>query len=729
MRSNFRHAATLAVILIGVLPGWAQSGDRRGVTLNRLTNEKSPYLLQHADNPVDWYPWGEEAFRRAREEDKPIFLSIGYSTCHWCHVMEHESFEDEEVAALMNEAFVSIKVDREERPDLDAIYMNVAQLLTGQGGWPLTIIMTPEGRPFFAATYIPRTSRYGRLGMIELIPRIREIWKDRRDEVERSTQQIVEALQRITESYAVAPRPESEALDGAFRELRGAFDESNGGFGERPKFPTPHNLLFLLRYWRRTGSQEALEMVESSLRAMRRGGIYDQVGFGFHRYSTDAQWLLPHFEKMLYDQALLALAYIEGYQATRRELYELTAREILSYVLRDLRSPEGGFYSAEDADSEGEEGKFYVWSFSELASTLGGEELKELLELTSVEKRGNYVEEATGSRTGANILALRDAGRRLPETVRSRLFEKRSGRVRPLRDDKVLTSWNGLMIAALARAAGVFDEPDYARAAEAAADFILSELLDDRGRLLHRYRGGEAAIQGYSEDYAYLIWGLTELYEATFETRYLAEAFRLMDQFLELYWDERSSGGGFFQTADDAEELLVRNRAFYDGALPSANSVALLVLLRLGAIGERPEYEDRAEALASLYGAQIERSPGGFTFFLSALDYMLGPAYEVVLAGPPEAEDTRELARGLRRAFVPSRVLLLRPTDQPEPEILGIAPFVREYRDLNGRAAIYVCRDRACRLPTTELATALDTLAPPPGGDEAGGPLPSDLSP
>jgi len=710
MKKPLRAAWMLTAALTILAAGRAQSADPQGVTLNRLQHEQSPYLLQHADNPVDWYPWGEEAFRRARAENKPIFLSIGYSTCHWCHVMEHESFEDSGVAALMNEAFVSVKVDREERPDVDAVYMSVAQVLTGQGGWPLTIIMTPEGRPFYAATYIPKASRYGRLGMVELIPRILTIWQTRREEIDRSADQIVAALQRIDGIYAPGGALTAGALEEAFRALESEFDETNGGFGERPKFPTPHNLLFLLRYWKRSGNRQALEMVEATLQAMRRGGIFDQVGYGFHRYSTDAQWLVPHFEKMLYDQAMLALAYTEAYQATGKELYERTAREVLTYVLRDLRSPEGGFYSAEDADSEGEEGRFYLWSYGELASVLAPEELQELLEVSTVEKGGNYLEEAGGRKTGTNILALKDGYGELPAAARDKLFRVRSERARPLRDDKILTGWNGLMIAALARAAAVFDDPEYLNAGAAAADFLLSGLVDGQGRLLRRYRGGEAAIQAYAEDYAYLIWGLLELYEAGFEARYLGEAFRLMDRLLELYWDERDEGGGFFQTADDAEELLVRGRSFVDSALPSTNSVALMALLRLGAIGERPDYQERAERLAGVYGAQASRVPGGFSFALSAADFLLGPAYEVVIAGRPEAPDTQEIARALRREYLPSRVLLLRPTGGPEPPILALAPFVREYRDLDGRAAIYVCRDRACRLPTTELSAALQSL-------------------
>ncbi|MDQ7785669.1 MAG: thioredoxin domain-containing protein, partial [Desulfomonilaceae bacterium] len=513
------------------------SRERTG---NRLLNEKSPYLLQHAYNPVDWYPWGPEAFEKARTEQKPIFLSIGYSTCHWCHVMEHESFENEETAALMNGTFVSIKVDREERPDLDHLYMSVAQMMTGRGGWPLNVIMTPDKRPFFAGTYFPKESRFGRIGMDDLCNRIAELWSTRRDEVLQSAGKIVSAIRQVPDEQP-GEAPDKSVLESAFRQLSQRFDPRRGGFGEAPKFPTPHNMLFLLRYWKRTGDSSALHMVEKTLEALRRGGVYDHVGFGFHRYSTDAEWLVPHFEKMLYDQAMLATAYLEAYQATGNDLYGRTADEIFTYVLRDMTSPQGGFYSAEDADSEGEEGKFYVWTLEEVRRILDDEEAEAVTEAFSLTADGNFREEATGRITGANIPHMRKSldqvartldipvehARDLVERARRKLFEAREKRIHPHKDDKILTDWNGLMIAALAKGARVLGKPEYARAAAQAADFILGTLRSGDGRLLHRYRDGEAGLPAHVDDYAFFIWGLLELYEASFEVKYLKTALDL----------------------------------------------------------------------------------------------------------------------------------------------------------------------------------------------------------
>ncbi len=467
--------------------------------MNRLKNEKSPYLLQHADNPVDWYPWGPEAFEKARQEDKPIFLSIGYSTCHWCHVMEHESFEDEEVARLLNQTFVSIKVDREERPDIDQLYMTVAQLMTGGGGWPLNIFMTPDKEPFFAATYIPKENRYGRLGLMELIPRVDELWRTSRQELLSSADRIVAALKQVSESQG-SSLLDASVLDKAYQQLLDSFDKDLGGFGSAPKFPSPHNFYFLLRYWQRSGREEALDMVEKTLQAMRAGGIYDHVGFGFHRYSTDAGWLVPHFEKMLYDQALLTLAYTEVFQATGKSFYQTTAREILSYILRDMQSPEGAFYSAEDADSEGEEGKFYLWSYDELENLLSDRELDHLVRHFGIKPEGNFLDQDGGSSSGLNILHWSRRANEAQEdfeAIRKKLFDYREKRIHPLKDDKILTSWNGLMIAALARAGGAFSEKAYTDAAEKAASFILAQMRDGRGRLLHRFRGGGGGDTGF----------------------------------------------------------------------------------------------------------------------------------------------------------------------------------------------------------------------------------------
>ena len=576
---------------------------------NRLKNEKSPYLLQHADNPVDWYPWGEEAFEKAAREDKPILLSIGYSTCHWCHVMEHESFEDPEVAKLMNETFVSIKVDREERPDIDNVYMTVCQLLSKGGcGWPLNIIMTPDKKPFFAGTYIPKESRFGRIGMVELVPRIKEVWKDKREEVLKSADSITEAVKKatgLTEGSSGRDLTPA-ALTLGYNQLLGRFDETNGGFGTAPKFPTPHNLLFLLRYWKRTGDEQALSMVEATLGGMRKGGVYDHVGYGFHRYSTDPRWFLPHFEKMLYDQAMLALVFTEAYQATGKKEYEDTARQIFTYVMRDMTSPEGGFYSAEDADSEGEEGKFYVWTEDEITGVLGKDDAELIIKTYNVEESGNFSEEASGEKTGSNILYLKKP---LPELARSfgmsadefegridksrkKLFDVREKRVHPHKDDKILTDWNGLMIAALSKGASVFSDPLYSDAAKRAADFVLGKMTDGKGRLLHRWRDGEAGIGGSIDDYSFFIWGLLELYESTFDIKYLKAALDLQTEMTGLFWDDKN--GGFYFTSHDAEELITRHKEIYDGAIPSGNSVAMLNLLRIGRITGDAAYDEMA---------------------------------------------------------------------------------------------------------------------------------------
>ncbi len=688
---------------------------------NRLASEKSPYLLQHADNPVEWYPWGPEAFEKAAREDRPVFLSIGYSTCHWCHVMAHESFEDPEVARLMSEVFVCIKVDREERPDIDSVYMAVCQMLTGSGGWPLTIVMTPDKRPFFAATYIPRTNRYGRAGMLDIIPRIQELWANQRGEILESASQITAALREVRQD-APGDEPDETTLRLAYRQSEERFDAQYGGFGEAPKFPTPHNLFFLLRYWKRTGEEKALAMVERTLEAMRLGGIYDHVGFGFHRYSTDRHWRLPHFEKMLYDQALLAMAYVEAHQATGKGLYAQTAQEIFAYVLRDMTSPEGGFYSAEDADSEGEEGKFYVWTEEELRHILHEDEADLVTDIFQAEPGGNFREESTGEPPGANILhlrkALHDLARELDieeqalsqrvESARHKLFARRSQRPHPHKDDKILTDWNGLMIAALAKGAQALDRPDYAEAARRAADVILATMQTEDGRLLHRYRDGEAAIPAHIDDYAFLIWGLLELYEATFEGRYLRVALSLNDVLLEHFWDDEN--GGFYVTADDAEALLVRQKEIYDGAAPSGNSVAMLDLLRLARLTANPDLEEKATAIGRVFSGQVKRAPLAFTHLMAAVDFAIGPSYEVVIAGDSQAEDTIAMLRALQIPFIPNKVVILHPSGQEEATITPLAPFIRQQTAIDGKATAYVCQNTACKLPTTNASEMLAML-------------------
>ncbi|HSQ83581.1 MAG TPA: thioredoxin domain-containing protein, partial [Desulfobacterales bacterium] len=497
---------------------------------NRLVNEKSPYLLQHAHNPVDWHPWSERTFARAKEENKPIFLSIGYSTCHWCHVMEKESFEDEEVAGYLNDAFICIKVDREERPDIDAVYMAACQMLTGRGGWPLNLFLTPEKKPFFAATYLPKRSRFGHAGLIELCQQVKNIWLSQPDKVNESATSIADSLHQVF-SFSSAEEPDESLLDLAYDQIRRVYDPQRGGFEPAPKFPSPHRLLFLLRHYHRTGEPKALEMVENTLTAMRLGGIWDHVGFGFHRYSTDKNWLLPHFEKMLYDQALIAMAYLESYQITKNPLYARTAEEIFTYVQRDMTSSGGAFFSAEDADSEGEEGKFYVWTVDEFRREINDDRTDMWERIFRLSPEGNFTDEATGQKTGANILHLTAPldkwadkyGVNVEELekdwkkIRNRLFHAREKRVHPLKDDKILTDWNGLMIAAFAFGARVMDKPQYAEVARKAVHFILSKMKDENGRLFHRFRDGELAIHAQATDYAFLIYGLISLYQATFD--------------------------------------------------------------------------------------------------------------------------------------------------------------------------------------------------------------------
>lgn len=688
---------------------------------NRLINEKSPYLLQHAHNPVDWYPWGEEAFEKARREDKPIFLSIGYSTCHWCHVMERESFEDPEVARLMNDAFVSIKVDREERPDIDNIYMTVCQILTGSGGWPLTILMTPDKKPFYAGTYFPKESRYNRIGMIELIPRLKEIWTTRRNDVLSSAGQIIEALNDRS-SDAPGEELDESILKRTYEQISRGFDPQHGGFGNAPKFPTPHKILFLLRYWKRTGSERALEMTEKTLQEMRLGGMYDHIGFGFHRYSTDEKWLLPHFEKMLYDQALLAMAYTEAYQATRKEDYKKIAQEIFTYVLRDMTSPEGGFYSAEDADSEGEEGKFYLWSQEEIRQLLGKDDGDLFMKIYNFERDGNFFEQATGHKTGTNIAYLRkplkDLARGLDkseedlqkrmEAARQKLFGVRENRIHPHKDDKILTDWNGLMIAAFAKGAQVFDEPRYAEAARRATTFILDKMRRVDGRLFHRYRDGQAGLPAHIDDYAFLIWGLLELYETSFEVRYLQTALDLNTDLITHFWDDKN--GGFYFTANDSEELLTRQKEIYDGAVPSGNSVAMWNLLRLGRITANTSFEEKAVKIGRAFSANIKEVPIAHTQLMVGVDFGIGPSYEVVLAGHSQSEDIKAMLKALRTPFVPNKVVLLRPSEQETPEIIHLAEFTKNQSSIDGKATAYVCLNYHCKLPTTDVSKMLELL-------------------
>ena len=674
---------------------------------NRLSEEKSPYLLQHANNPVDWFPWGEEAFRKAREEDKPIFVSIGYATCHWCHVMEHECFEDEEVAELLNRHAVSIKVDREERPELDQIYMTVCQALTGRGGWPLSIFMTPEKKPFFAGTYFPKSGRMGMPGFTDVVSHVASIWKDHREKIVKVSEEITGAIQPKTKTAQGSP-PGLQTLEKAYHQLRRSFDSEKGGFGAAPKFPTVHHLTFLLRWHKRNPASEALGMVEKTLDAMRNGGIFDQVGFGFHRYSVDERWLVPHFEKMLYDQAMLAMAYVEAFQVTGNERYAGTSREIFEYVLRDLKDPLGPFYCAEDADSEGREGVFYVWTPGEVKAVLG-EELGGLFcRFHDITPPGNFEDGksiAHISKTTAVFARIMGMSveevEKAIEKGRAMLLAERDKRVRPFRDDKVLTSWNGLMIAALAKGYQALGDPAYARAASAAADFLLSTLRPDGNRLYRRYRHGQVAYPGYSDDYAFLVWGLIELYESTFEVRYLEEAVRINRQMLDLFWD--GAEGGFFHTAHDSESLIVRDKEIYDGAVPSSNSVAALNLVRLARLTGNTEWEEMADRLLKTFSGLVGDFPSAYTQFLNAVDFAMGPSQEVVVAGSLEHETTRTMVEVLHRRFSPNRVLMLMPDGEEGERLAALCGHLRAFRAMDHGPTAFVCENFTCKEPVKDV--------------------------
>lgn len=672
--------------------------------INHLANEKSPYLLQHAHNPIDWYPWGEAAFAKAKAEDKPIFFSCGYSTCHWCHVMERESFEDPDVAALLNNYFVAVKVDREERPDIDHIYMAVCQAVTGQGGWPLTVVMTPDKKPFFAGTYLPKHAKWGRPGLMEVLSMLKEQWDQNRDKIEEIGEKLAQSLQRRPERQATGQLSQA-TLERAFSQLLNDFDPAYGGFGAAPKFPTPHNLLFLMRYWRRTGDKKAIAMVVKTLDAMSRGGIYDHLGYGFARYSTDNKWLAPHFEKMLYDNALLCYAYIEAYQCTNDPDFARIAREIISYVMRDMTSPGGAFYSAEDADSEGVEGKFYVWSRQEIIEILGPELGELFADVYNVTPEGNF-------EAGASILNLisqdlydyaakhnLDINQLETKMVeaRKKLYQVREQRIHPFKDDKILTAWNGLMIAALAKAARVLQQEEYAKVAERALEFIFSKLTAEDGkRLLARYRDGQAAYLGYVDDYAFLLWGLLEVYETTFNPKYLRQAMDISKELTQLFWDKEH--GGFFFTGNDAEELLLRPKEIYDGAIPSGNSVAALALLKLARLTEDNEYITMVENMFSCFSREVQHYPRAYTYFLLALDYYLSAPSHIVFAGQREDPEVQAMLALAGGKFMPETTVIYNDPEY-QSENRELIPIAAGQEAIGGRATAYICENFACQRP------------------------------
>jgi uncharacterized protein len=670
--------------------------------MNRLANETSPYLLQHAENPVDWYPWGPEALERARAEDKPILLSIGYAACHWCHVMEGESFEDPETAAFMNEHFVSIKVDREERPDLDAIYMDAVQTMTGGGGWPLTAFLTPEGRPFYAGTYFPNEERHGLPSFRTVLEAVADAWEHRRSQAETQSARVTEAIER-TSRLAASPEPlTDDLLLSAFGGLRRAFDPRWGGFGRAPKFPQPMTLELCLRMHLR-GTPDALDLVTATLDKMAAGGIHDHVGGGFHRYSTDERWLVPHFEKMLYDNALLIRLYVHAWQVTGRDAYRRVALETCEYLLRELRHPEGGFLSSQDADSEGVEGRFFVWSWHELVE-VGDEAVATAFGATP-----------SGNWEGTNVLwrplPLQgvaaefdlDSGEleRRMEAARADLYEIRKRRVHPATDDKVLAAWNGFAIAALAEAGRAFERPHLVEAAGRAAEFVLTRLRDDGGRLLRSWREGRSGRQAFADDHAAMADACLVLYETTFELRWFERARALADDLLRLFHDEER--GGFFQTGSDAETLVVRPKDLQDNAVPSGNSLAADVLQRLAHLTGEAAYEKAGVGALRLIRDAMAGAPSGFGHALCALDAYLSPVKEVAVVGDPEAEPTRALAAEVTtRRFAPNHVLAVAsPEDHESTQTVAL---LQDRRQRDGRPTAYVCEHFVCKLPVTEPA-------------------------
>ena len=675
---------------------------------NRLAQEKSPYLLQHQHNPVDWYPWGEEAFARARAENKPIFLSVGYSTCHWCHVMERESFENDQIAALLNRDFVPIKVDREERPDIDRIYMTFVQATSGSGGWPMSVWLTPDLQPFFGGTYFPPENRWGHPGFGSVLTQLAEAWRADREKILESARGIVEQLKQ---HVAVEPVHggvifDAATLETGFSIFRRSFDSRLGGFGGAPKFPRPSVYHFLMRYHKRTGNAEARDMVLLTLREMARGGMHDQLGGGFHRYSVDERWFVPHFEKMLYDQAQLAIAYLEAFQVTGEAQYADVARRIFDYVLRDMTDPGGGFYSAEDADSvidpahpeEKGEGAFYIWSAEEIRRIVGpGADA--FMRRYGVREDGNVDHDPHGEFTGRNILYQAQAADDPIALARAEalLLEARGRRVRPHLDDKILTSWNGLMISAFALGGAVLEDTRYAEAARRAAEFVVGRMYDPKpGVLLRRYRAGEAAIPGFLDDYALFTQALIDLYETQFDPGHLRLAVKLTDKMRELFEDP---AGAFFSTPAEDPSLVLRVKEDYDGAEPSGNSVAAMNLLRLARMTNRAEFRESAERAFAAFGTRLSHAPVALPQMLAACEFALGEPREIVFAGERGSGLFKELLRELHRRFVPNKVVL-----HAGPALAGWVPGIEEMKARDAAASVYVCRNYACQLPVSTAA-------------------------
>lgn len=686
---------------------------------NRLIKEKSPYLLQHAHNPVDWYPWGEEAFLKAKKEGRPVFLSIGYSTCHWCHVMEEESYSNPEIAKILNQYFVAIKVDREERPDIDSVYMKAVQAMTGAGGWPLNIFLTPEKEPFYGGTYFPPDN------LKDILLKIADLWKNKRNEIAQSARQLTDTLHSLTVTSNEKSAISEKIFDAAFMALSSQYDSTYGGFGTAPKFPTGHTLSFLLRYYYRTGNTKALEMAGNSLDHIAEGGIFDHLGGGFHRYSTDQRWFLPHFEKMLYDQAILVNVYLEAYQITKDEKYAGLARTVFEYVLRDMAYPEGGFYSALDADSAPEpknpakktEGAYYVWTSDEIIGSLGKEYGEIFNYRYGIKETGNVEVDPRHEFKNENVLfiatTIKDTAARFKRSEndiekvlslsKEKLFRARAQRLRPHLDDKVLTDWNGLMISSLAKAGKILNEPKYSSAAKKCADFIINKLMTKDGRLLHRYRDGASEIPAFLDDYAFFINGLLDLYEATFKLSYLKKADELAEKMLSLFEDKET--GGFFFSASDQEAVLKnRTKEYYDGATPSGNSIASLALLRLYRVSLKKDFQRAYNDSLGAISSRLVEFPTAFTQMLIAVDTARTPVKGIVIASKDCMDPgVGEAAAIIYGYFLPSRVVLLRAIEGAD-NLNSIAPWTREYNSLiAGKTTIYVCENNVCSLPVTDL--------------------------
>jgi len=733
--------AWLVCTLLPTAPGGARSAlplledyvdlktENETRTPNRLIHESSPYLLQHADNPVDWYAWGEEAFARARKENKPIFLSIGYSACHWCHVMERESFENAEIATVLNEFFVSIKVDREERPDLDEIYMTAVQLMTGSGGWPLTVFLTPDLEPFYGGTYFPPEDMFGRAGFLTILNAVHTAWETTRGDLVRNAGKLADVIRRnaadsAVESGALSP----QLLHKAAEALGHAFDPNEGGFGPAPKFPQSAAIALLLRHYVHTRDAQWRDMATLTLDKMALGGMYDQLGGGFHRYSTDARWLVPHFEKMLYDNAQLAQAYVDAYQLTHKPLYRKVAAETLDYVLRDMADEAGAFHSSEDADSEGEEGTFYLWRYDEIEAVLGAEDAAMFCAYYGVNSEGNF-RSPEPYHTGRNILhvprAASDVAQELGLSVdeleekvkglRAKLLVERDRRVRPHRDDKVLTSWNALMISALARGFQALGDERYRTAAENAADFILTHMMKD-GALLRTHRNGVSHLPGYLDDYAFLTVALIDLYEATFDLRWITAADDLAGTMIGLFWDQED--GGFYFTAEHHTDLIARTKPTYDGAEPSGNAMAAIALLRLAKLTDTPDYHDKARRIFENNHVVMGRAPRNFLAMLCAVGSFLQPHKEIAIVGVPGSAEVEGLLRALHARFIPNRIIaLLDTSDGVAARARAAIPLLKGKELVSGKAAAYVCKDFTCSRPATtpdEFIEALEGEAASP---------------